>query len=253
MVKFTQTSQKNSIAIRALKKEKAILDAGNKKLEKIVESRLSPKSNPILMNDLHHMENHWKDNKAQKQYYEFGKNLFAILNKNIPRFTNISLADYGCGSGSILKAFCEKAKAKDCNIYASDFSSQALKLADDELTAFKKNNKVNFYKHDIYKTIKYKHDIVLCTEVLEHLEHPEKALKNLLLSLKNKGKLIITVPDGRADYTSVHINFWSKESFKKFILSNLIEGDKFKSKFYFVSLKRTHISMKNNICIITKN
>lgn len=63
------------------------------------------------------------------------------------------------------------------------------------------------------------HDIVLCTEVLEHLMHPERALDNLM-SLRPSRAIALTVPQGRADTAGQHINFWSPESWQAFIDRN---------------------------------
>ncbi len=59
-------------------------------------------------------------------------------------------------------------------------------------------------------------DIVLCTEVLEHLIDPAQALRNLL-TLDPRRALAVTVPNGRADVASQHIHFWSPESWRLFI------------------------------------
>jgi 2-polyprenyl-3-methyl-5-hydroxy-6-metoxy-1,4-benzoquinol methylase len=60
-------------------------------------------------------------------------------------------------------------------------------------------------------------DVIYCTEVLEHLQHPEMAINNLLTLRKDTGALILTVPNGRADSAVQHINFWSPESWKIFV------------------------------------
>jgi 2-polyprenyl-3-methyl-5-hydroxy-6-metoxy-1,4-benzoquinol methylase len=60
-------------------------------------------------------------------------------------------------------------------------------------------------------------DLIFCTEVLEHLQQPKKAVHNLLSLKKKTGSLILTVPNGRLDNAFQHINFWSPESWKIFI------------------------------------
>jgi 2-polyprenyl-3-methyl-5-hydroxy-6-metoxy-1,4-benzoquinol methylase len=65
-----------------------------------------------------------------------------------------------------------------------------------------------------------KYDFVLCTEVLEHLLHPEIALNNIMNMLEENGKALITVPNGRTDTFGGHINFWSPESWNVFIKKN---------------------------------
>jgi 2-polyprenyl-3-methyl-5-hydroxy-6-metoxy-1,4-benzoquinol methylase len=42
-----------------------------------------------------------------------------------------------------------------------------------------------------------KYDAIICSEVLEHLDEPPELLKIIHRSLKNKGALIVTVPNGR--------------------------------------------------------
>ncbi|MCK4934746.1 MAG: methyltransferase domain-containing protein [Simkaniaceae bacterium] len=60
-------------------------------------------------------------------------------------------------------------------------------------------------------------DVIFCTEVLEHLQHPESAITHLLTLKKDAGVLILTVPNGRIDSSAQHINFWSPESWKIFL------------------------------------
>lgn len=62
--------------------------------------------------------------------------------------------------------------------------------------------------------------MLFCTEVLEHLLFPDKALKNILKMIANNGTLLVTVPNGRTDTYKGHINFWSPESWKVFIETN---------------------------------
>jgi hypothetical protein len=69
-------------------------------------------------------------------------------------------------------------------------------------------------------------DLVLLTEVLEHLVHPEQAVHKLA---RLSRALFLTVPDGRSDTTSAmkfhpewesyrgHINFWSPESWENWL------------------------------------
>ena len=62
-------------------------------------------------------------------------------------------------------------------------------------------------------------DLVVCTEVLEHCEHPADIVVDMIKACKKGGLIVITVPDGRKDTWDGHINFWSPESFKIFIES----------------------------------
>jgi 2-polyprenyl-3-methyl-5-hydroxy-6-metoxy-1,4-benzoquinol methylase len=97
--------------------------------------------------------------------------------------------------------------------------------------------------HDIYDSLNNPYDIIICTEVLEHLEYPEESLKNMLLSLNNGGKLIISVPDGRKDTFFGHINFWSPESFKIFVGETISNKQhcKYETKFYYMCGKNISV------------
>lgn len=56
--------------------------------------------------------------------------------------------------------------------------------------------------------------IVICSEVLEHLEDYKTALENLLSFTRTR--LIITVPVGRSFYCKGHVNFWDDRSVGEF-------------------------------------
>jgi ubiquinone/menaquinone biosynthesis C-methylase UbiE len=52
---------------------------------------------------------------------------------------------------------------------------------------------------------------VVATEILEHLEHPDRAIKEIKRVLKKDGQAIISVPDRYASFSQVeHIQFFSQ-------------------------------------------
>ena len=100
----------------------------------------------------------------------------------------------------------------------SDFSEKALAVAQNTFP------NIAFLSCDICnisENLLGKYNAVICTEVLEHLLYPEKALINMISLLnEKKGSLILSVPNGRRDTCEIHINFWSPESWKVFIEHN---------------------------------
>jgi hypothetical protein len=54
-------------------------------------------------------------------------------------------------------------------------------------------------------------DVVLSTDVLEHLEVPERTLAELVRVTRPGGQVLVSVPDGRRDQGSGHVNFFSPE------------------------------------------
>ncbi len=167
----------------------------------------------------------FKNPKSQENLYhpellKFYNNVTEkIKSKNIS-LDNKTIADIGCGNGNLLVSITKTFTPS--KIYGFDFAESALTQAKEKLP------NGSFNEHDIYNPLPQKYDM-LCTEVLEHLLHPEVALKNLINGMTEKGNLFITVPNGRIDTYKGHINFWSVESWKMFIQKNLPENVSFES------------------------
>lgn len=133
-----------------------------------------------------------------------------------------TLMDVGCGSGYLLFLISEK--CPKMSLAASDLNGSALDL----VRGYVKNVE-HTYNQNIYSLDTPAADIVVCTEVLEHLTEPKSALKRLLENVNSGGKLVITVPNGREDtslageksedgmFWNGHVNFWSPESWEAFI------------------------------------
>jgi 2-polyprenyl-3-methyl-5-hydroxy-6-metoxy-1,4-benzoquinol methylase len=76
-------------------------------------------------------------------------------------------------------------------------------------------------------------DVVVCTEVLEHLVDPAAAVRHLAGLLAPGGALVLTVPNGREDQHPAygmrsdgtaywgHVHFWSPESWPLFLRASL--------------------------------
>ena len=139
-----------------------------------------------------------------------------------------SILDVGAGEGFVLEALRTSKIAK--KLEGIEYMDEAIKLGK------KLHPDVTIKKGDIYK-LPYKadsFDLVICTEVLEHLEDPKAALgelkrvskKYLILSVPNeplftiqrviRGKNILHLgahPE--------HIQHWNSGAFEKFVSSQL--------------------------------
>ncbi|MCQ2189989.1 MAG: class I SAM-dependent methyltransferase [Paludibacteraceae bacterium] len=175
--------------------------------------------NPIDANTMETFDSWFKNKNFVKNYNEkkrldsFREVISIWENKDV--FSNVgSLLDFGCGTGQMVLQINQK--FPDIKLSACDFSPESVKITKQLVDS------CNCFVDDIFdiKT-QEKYDLVLCSEVLEHLLHPNQALKNLSGLLKENGKLIITVPNGRVDTFIGHINFFSPESFKVFLEDNL--------------------------------
>jgi ubiquinone biosynthesis O-methyltransferase len=111
------------------------------------------------------------------------------LKKNVP--ANATVLDVGCGNGIISRGI----GSEGFTVYGIDVSEKAIEKARSLTT----NPKVTFdviSAEDLVAEGK-RYDAVICSEVLEHLNQPEKLLQVLYQSLTDNGILIVTVPNGK--------------------------------------------------------
>ena len=120
------------------------------------------------------------------------------------------VADVGCGTGHLLARLDEAGSRT-----GYDFSPAALSVARTVCPS------ARFEEHDIYDRPPGRFDIVCSCETLEHMFHPDRALRSLWDMVREGGVLLLTVPNGRRDTTLGHINFWSPESWHVFLHETL--------------------------------
>jgi 2-polyprenyl-3-methyl-5-hydroxy-6-metoxy-1,4-benzoquinol methylase len=147
-------------------------------------------------------------NEDRRNFY---REVTRLITQSIPdlRTSSLRIADYGCGPGMLLKELGRASPGS--RFYGYDFASAGIRVARDNFPA------ASFGERDIYLPYPDRYDVIVCTEVLEHLERPQRAMASLLEQLSAGGLLLLTVPDGRIDQYSGHIHFWSPESWKLFL------------------------------------
>ena len=100
-----------------------------------------------------------------------------------------SVLEIGCHTGY----FSYWLKSKNCNVYGVDIHEPAIEMAKPYLD--------NFYVGDVenenfYENLKDgKFDTIVLMHVLEHLNRPDIVLERLKKFLKNKGNIIIALPN----------------------------------------------------------
>jgi len=112
-----------------------------------------------------------------------------------------------------------------------DLSERVNQLARERLSSYPQ---VSILKEDAEKVsfADDSFDAVICCEVLEHVEHPEKAVAELYRILHKGGVALVSVPHepiwrmlnmARFKYvkdlgnTPGHLNHWTRGEFKKFV------------------------------------
>ncbi|OUU51303.1 MAG: hypothetical protein CBC25_05780 [Pelagibacteraceae bacterium TMED65] len=144
------------------------------------------------------------------------------------------ILDIGSGNGyfcNILKKYCDRIDGIEPSLRGYEISK-------------KEYSDLNFYNKSCYdnpEDFKNNYDLVISTEVIEHLYYPSKLIQFARECIKDKGYLIITTPyhgylknlaisiiNGWDKHFTVdrdggHIKFWSIKT-----LNNLLEINNFK-------------------------
>ena len=134
-------------------------------------------------------ENHW--------WFEGKKNIiFSILKKNISK-NDLEILDFGCGVGINTKMLSEFG-----NVTCYDQSSEAIKYLKKKF-----NNDQKILVENNLENCNELFDLIVASDVLEHIENDEKEIKKLHKLLKPNGFFLATVP-------AYQFLFSIKESFK---------------------------------------
>jgi len=121
-------------------------------------------------------EDHW--------WFEGKKNIiFSILKNNIKR-RNLKILDFGCGVGINTRMLSNFG-----DVTCFDENSEAKKYLKRK---FNKNKKISIKKN--LKNCKGKFDLIVASEVLEHIKNDKNQVKKLYKLLKPNGFFLATVP-----------------------------------------------------------
>jgi 2-polyprenyl-3-methyl-5-hydroxy-6-metoxy-1,4-benzoquinol methylase len=104
---------------------------------------------------------------------------------------NPNILDLGCGIGN----YARKLAASGFRVTAVDIDLSSLK----HLRGLDKTNSINALCADVSTRIVkngVQYDIVVATEILEHIHEPEIVLHNIHTMLKTGGNAYISIPNG---------------------------------------------------------
>ena len=99
-----------------------------------------------------------------------------------------TVLDYGCGVGTIDFYLA----SKGCNVHGVEISKKAIEICRTSAETIGVSNLTKFY--GLNKKINKKFDIIICSEVIEHVSNDMGLLKRLSKNLKKGGNLIVTTP-----------------------------------------------------------
>lgn len=121
-----------------------------------------------------------------------------------------SVIDVGCGTGNLLQELVARAAPE--RVVGIDHASAGVRRAAELVP------EAEFRVASLYDPgLREEFDLVLCTEVLEHLTNAETAVEQLVKLCAPGGAVVITVPDGASDTWEGHLNFWNEVELADFL------------------------------------
>jgi|WetSurMetagenome_2_1015567.scaffolds.fasta_scaffold00286_26 2-polyprenyl-3-methyl-5-hydroxy-6-metoxy-1,4-benzoquinol methylase len=122
-----------------------------------------------------------------------------FISRNIDLDRDYMLLDVGCGLGIY--------KSENFNSLGIDIVRENLekaKLLDDDLDVTVMDAEFMGIKKEVF-------DVVLCIEVIEHLQDDRAALKEICRVLRPDGKLIVTAPNRKFPFETHGITVWNRQ------------------------------------------
>jgi len=121
-------------------------------------------------------------------------NILEILRKTVSSKSISTVLDIGCGVGAIDFYLARKGY----KVTGIDISNKAIKVAKQSAKELNILT-VNFLSSSVEDLkLKDRFDLIICSEVLEHLQDDMKALLKMNILLKDNGGIIVSVPSVNA-------------------------------------------------------
>jgi 2-polyprenyl-6-hydroxyphenyl methylase/3-demethylubiquinone-9 3-methyltransferase len=201
----------------------------------------------------------WNSQQATHAHNYLLPGLIKAINSEFPNFGSkkLKIFDAGCGNGFISGHLI----AKGNEVTACDASAMGIQIAKDKYGG---RFEVASVYDDLFLRFGSDYDLVVSSEVVEHLYDPRLFAKNMFNLLKPGGKLIVSTPyhgylkniaiavSGKFDhhFTALwdggHIKFWSRDT-----LQTLLAEAGFDS-FSFFGAGRFPLLWKSMIISATK-
>ena len=137
--------------------------------------------------------NRWK-NLVKKM----GRKTIGSYTDEILELADGKVLDIGCGSGYLLLSL----KEKGCEVFGLEANQNAVDVcADSGLNVFKGTLEEARYQDRSF-------DVVILSQVIEHLQSPRKTLKEIYRILKPGGKILVYCPNVKSYLTKVFGKYW---------------------------------------------
>ncbi|WKZ32187.1 MAG: methyltransferase domain-containing protein [Thermodesulfobacteriota bacterium] len=141
-------------------------------------------------------EGYWEHRKQigkihTKKGYYIPERLKAVVSLMPADGRKIKVLDMGCGEGTL--GMLLKEKFKDLYAVGCDISENTVELA---RPFYDKTAQVDLDNDSLEQRVgNERFDYIVCVEILEHLMHPDRALKKLKGLLSKDGRMIVSFPN----------------------------------------------------------
>lgn len=117
--------------------------------------------------------------------------ILSVINNHISSFTNKTILDIGCGAGTVSLYLANQG----ANIVGIDISRKAIDSCKKSAKALKLKDKTQFICNTIEQVkFRRKFDVIICSEIIEHIPNDKAFLKRIHKLLKKNGLLILSTP-----------------------------------------------------------
>jgi 2-polyprenyl-3-methyl-5-hydroxy-6-metoxy-1,4-benzoquinol methylase len=174
--------------------------------------RAETAANITKRNNRRAYERVYRDDRLIGEYLEPARLAFyeEVAAMVAPNCSGGAVIDIGCGAGKLLQDVV--GRATPARVVGVDYAVAGVERARRAVPSGEFHS-CSLYELDLQETF----DVVLCTEVLEHLSKPEAAMRILVRLCADDGVIVITVPDGEYDSWAGHRNFWSEPELVRFL------------------------------------
>jgi 2-polyprenyl-3-methyl-5-hydroxy-6-metoxy-1,4-benzoquinol methylase len=182
------------------------------------------------LNDKDNWDVHWRANTESASHNPAQKYRFRLIQNELTTYDSIQkvhcVVDLGCGNGDLINQLTQNhAHIEFIGIEPSSTGFQISKAKNASSMIIMSDITMDHLSNDALNRA----DVVICTEVLEHLDSPHNLLGALSNSVRVGTKVLVTVPGGPRSKFDQHIGH--RTHFKKKQLIELIEANGFSCDF----------------------
>ncbi len=146
---------------------------------------------------------------------EYSRNYLLVHDKIIALIPDgYKVLDIACGSGVLCRKLREQ--RPHAEIWGVDFSDFII-AKNRELDSDRGINYICLDIREELHKVRMKFDVIIMSEIIEHLEAPKKVVDAAVALLKNNGLFILTCPHDMDLVDKEHLRFWGHDSLFHFL------------------------------------